>query len=250
MPLIEFPFRGEKGQLLSELIAAVDDEDLKRIAGLDYGMDFDDHLGKLRRIKRDGLDGFTLDGYLVEVLDLCGWLEPSSDSDKTSLHRQRAFSCALAYGAGAKPSNRYYTDEWKLIQFVESLIELRIPNTFILRFFCWVLSDVETGDCEAVFIGLALLYFGLQEQRCSNDELRALIDWIMTTGDAADMNDPDGRSGQGWCLSVGKGPLTSKWHVLITDLSKKVKPRHGLQIQEDVALVVAMALPAVSGQHY
>lgn len=143
--MIELPFQGEKGQLLSELIAAVDDEDLKRISNLDYGLDFDDHLGKLRRVKRDGL-GFTLDGHLIEVLDLCVWSEPSSDADRPRVHRQRAFSCALAYGSGAKPSNRPFTDEWKLIQFVESLIELDMTSTAIIGFLSWLLSDAEGGD--------------------------------------------------------------------------------------------------------
>jgi hypothetical protein len=245
MPLIDFPFKGDKMELLSQLIEAVDADDLRRIAGLDYGMDFDEHLSKLCRIKRHGLDGFILDGYLVEVLDLCGWSEPSSAADKMRIHRQRAFSCALAYGSGDKPSMRFHTCEWKLIQFVESLIELGAPPAGILRFFCWVLSDVEAGDSEAVFIGLATLYFGLQEQRCSNDEIQALIEWIMMMGDAADMNDPDRRSACGWCLSNSGRRSLTKWQLLIAKLSDNVKARHGSGIKEGVVLLVSMMSSAV-----
>jgi hypothetical protein len=246
VPLIELPFKGEKTELLSEMIEAVDDEDLKRIAGLDYGMDFDDHLTKLRRIKRYGLEGFILDAYLVEVLDLCGWSEPTHEAARTRIHRQRAFSCALAYGAGDKPSNRFYTSEWKLIQFVESLIELCVPPPGIIRFFSWVLSDAEEGDSEIVFIGVVLLHFGLQEKRCSNDGILALLDWIMMMGDAADMNDADRRSARGWCFSVGRGRIILKWQVLIENLSGKVQTRHGPSIDTGVALLVSMMLPAVN----
>lgn len=247
MSLIGSPISADQKELLTGLIDALDDEDLKRIARLDYGMDFDEHLVKLRRIKTSGLEGRVVDSYLVEVLDLCVWSEPSSDVDIVRIHRQRAFSCGLIYGSGTKPSDRFYTDETKLIQFVESLIALGHPRIAIIRFFSWLLSDVDDGDCEAVFIGIALLMFALQEKRCGNDEILTLLDWIMRAGDAADMNEPDRRSARGWDFSTdGRGRFCAKWRVLMANLLGYVQTRHGPLIAEGVALLVAMALPAVT----
>lgn len=232
---------------MAGLIEVLDDEDLKRIARLDYGMDYDEHLAKLRRLKVCDFNGFHLDGYLVEVLNLCAWSAPSIDGDMIRLHRQRAFSCGLVYGSGTKPSDRFHTDEMKLIQFVESLIALGQPRIPIIRFLSWLLSDIDEGDREGVFIGIALLTFALQEKRCGADEILTLLDWIMRAGDTADMNEPDRRSALGWDFAIdGRGRFNAKWRVLMASLPGHVQTRHGPFIAEGVALLVAMALPSVT----
>jgi hypothetical protein len=247
VPLNAFAAYGAHKNLLSALLEALDDEDLKTISRLDYGMDFDDHLAKLRRIKASGFNGFALDGYLVEVLDLCAWSEPSSETDIFRVHRQRAFSCVVLYGSGHSPSDRFYTDETKLIQLVESLIVLGWPRPDIICFFSLLLSDIDEGDREAVFIGLVLLVFALQDKSYGNDEVLTLIDWIMTAGDAADMNELEQRSPRGWDFaSDGRGRFNAKWRLLMASLPGHVQPRHGPSIVEGVALLVAMALPAVT----
>ncbi|TLX16825.1 hypothetical protein [Rhizobium sp. MHM7A] len=247
MPLIAVPFSGDQKELLAQLLDALDDEDLKRIARLDYGMDYDEHLAKLRKLRAIGPDGFDLDGYLLEVLSLCAWSEPSSDEDMIRVHRQRAFSCGLVYCSGSKPSDRPYTDETNLIQFIESLIVLGQPRLAVITSLCWLLSDVDVGDREGVFIGIALLMFALQEKRCSNDEILTLIDWIMRAGDAADMNEPGRRCVRGWDFGIdGRGRFNTKWRALMASLPGHVQTRHGSLVEEGVALLVAMTLPAVT----
>lgn len=246
MSLILLPFSGDQTELLAELVDALDDEDLSRIASLDRGMNFDDHLAKLRSIKASGLADFVVDDYLVEVLSLCAWSEPSSDDELIRVHRQRAFSCGLVYGSGTKPTDRFYTDEIKLIQFVESLIALGQRRIPIIRFFTWLLSETDEGDRESVFISIALLMFALQEKKCGNDEILTLIDWIMRAGDAADVNESGGLSARGWDFAIdGRGQFNAKWQVLLASLPGHVGVRHGPFVEEGVALLVAMALPAV-----
>jgi len=245
--LISFPFLGDQIELLSELVGALDDEDLRMIARLDRGKDFDDHLAKLRRMKASGLDGFVVDGYLVEVLNLCAWSEPFSDGDIRRLHRQRVFCCGLIYGSGTTPSDRFYTDETTLIQFVESLIALGHSRKAIIGFFAWLLSDADRGDVEEVFICIVLLSFALQEKQFSNSEILTLIDWIMMAGDVADMTDPVRWSACGWDFGIDeRGRFNAKWRALLASLSRHVRARHGPSVEEGVALLISMALPAVT----
>jgi hypothetical protein len=72
------------------------------------------------------------------------WSE-SRDEDVICIHRRRAFSGALVYGTGTKPSDRFYTDEATLIQFVGSLVALKAPSQAVIDFFGWLLMDVEEG---------------------------------------------------------------------------------------------------------
>ena len=228
-------------KLLSSLITALDDNDLKTIARLDYGFGYEEHLAKLHQIVKAGAIPGPLVIDVAEVLSLCAWSEPKSASEAARVHRQRAFSCAALYASGDKPSKRLFTCETMLVQFIESLDGLSHHPRDVIDFFCWLASDGIDGDSETVYIGLALLHFALPMKKVGNIEILQMIEWIMAKGDEADLRYPGARTARGWDFGLEqKGWVFVKWRALIQDLLRLSEHRQDPIIQEGVSLIVAM----------
>jgi hypothetical protein len=173
--------------LLGALAPIVDDSMLQEIAAADYGMNIEENLAQLIRI-RDNLEVLApMRWEPREVLNLTCWSEPNwnyphQTEQSRRGHFIRAFACAALLQAYPEPENIEYFDSENatLAQLLSSLPMLGTPfEIAALRFMAWRAQDLSKTYEDAPFHILALLVLILRTRAdLTTTELHEIIDYL------------------------------------------------------------------------
>lgn len=168
--------------LLKQVFCHVDASMLREIAEADYGMDVDEHLNALGKIKIDNIPA-PMKWEPKEVLELIRWSEPedpnwSPGSMGLRGHWMRLFSCAILVRAAAEPANDgYFTGEDStIIQLVDSAIKIGESTSLAaLRFLCWRMQYRCLDDWDRPYFAVAILLLAASLGKCNSETNHFLI---------------------------------------------------------------------------
>lgn len=191
-------FDPDPDALLMWLAPQIDDALLEEIAAADYGMDLDEHLAALRRIRDDGVVLAPMRWEPREVLELIRWSEPEDPQWKPGRmgpdgHRMRAFACAALLRAAAEPANWPYFDgeNQTLIQLIASVRQFEpVAAVVALRSIAWRALLLPPDEVERPFFALAVLLLAALRHEVDGQLLCDLCDWVIAE-EAAVRLDPE-----------------------------------------------------------
>jgi len=172
--------------LLRLLAPEIDDSMLEEIAGADHGVDFEEHLAALRRIRDEGhvfeptgmVPGEVLEIIAIRDID-SGW-DPRSPRPRA--HAIRLFACAAIARAAGAPENRdrFLAEDRAALHLAASAIVLgREHAVAALRSLAWrlaVLSRDGDSDPRLVSLLLTLLVVLAASSWWPGDDSRSIID--------------------------------------------------------------------------
>lgn len=173
--------------LMTLLSRQVDDSMLREIAEADYGLDCDEHLEALKRL-RDRLEvQVPLNGIPREVLELIRWSEPDDPKWRPGRHGKRghimrAFACAALLRAAAEAGNSGYFEgeNQTLAQLMASVLVLdRDVQVAAVRFLAWRVSSVDGEDRPFFAFAILVLAAVLNGELFPQESLTLLADWVV-----------------------------------------------------------------------
>jgi hypothetical protein len=173
--------------LLNALSEEVDDGMLMEIAAADYGMETEEHLAQLYRIRDSHEIPAPMGWNPREVLNLTRWHEPDKTYPEVGEqnrrgHLIRAFACTVLLVANTDPSNVGYFDgeNQTLAQLLASLPVIGSPfQVNVLRFIAWRAQDFSDIHEDGLFYLLALLILILRTKApVTTPELQEIIDYL------------------------------------------------------------------------
>ncbi len=173
--------------LLIALSELVDDSMLEEIANADYGMETEEHLAQLRRIRDEHIVPSPMRWNPGEVLSLVHFRDPDQkypDRDDENLrgHIIRAFACAVLLRSNAEVADDNYHDgqNQTLVQLLASLPVIgESLQVEARRFVAWRIQDLRGSYEDAPFYVLALLVLILRTHAdLTSAELQEIIDYL------------------------------------------------------------------------
>lgn len=207
--------------LLSELSKHISDDMLAKIALTDYGQDKEQHLAALRMLRDTGTFTEPLHWFPCEVLELVRNSEPeaSPEAERLEDHWSRAFACAALLRAGEAPWN-YGGDaagpSFTVIQLINSIEALPVdlaPGTVRRLAFMMLHSDLEQGDAQPIYYGIALLWLAIRLAEPPSDQyLTELAEWIIRREE--EIHKSCRWAFDRWLLGIAHDPPPSKWEAL------------------------------------
>jgi len=199
---------------------------LAKIALADYGQDQEQHLAALQLLRDTGTFPDPMHWFPCEVLELMRNSEPegSPESERVEDHWIRAFVCAALLRAREAPWN-YGGDgaapSFTLIQLINSVEALPIDLTHgTVRCLAWMMlhSDLERGDAQPIYYGIALLWLAIRLDEPPTDRaLAELAEWIVRREE--EIHKCCRYAFDRWLLGIAHDPPPSKWEPLGTKLA-------------------------------
>ncbi|MBW4647460.1 MAG: hypothetical protein KME06_01985 [Kastovskya adunca ATA6-11-RM4] len=185
------------------LRSRIDDAMLEKIAAADYGMDFENYLRVLKRVRDEpwqsnevvvrpskGEDLVPVWYQAVEVLQLMSWSKPENfqqDSEKTIGHLMRAFCCAVLLRMAIEPQNidtaNINNEPETIIQLIASVLNLgQEACEFALQLMCWRMLSlpVDNEECPFFAMGILLLATALYRSEKKGYLLRQLSELVLS----------------------------------------------------------------------
>lgn len=185
------------------LRSRINDAMLEKIAAADYGMNFEEYLRVLKRIRDEpwssnevvvrpskGKAQIPLWYPALEVLELMRWSEPENskqNSDQTIGHLMRAFCCVVLLRVAAEPQNRdfanIFSESETIIQLIASVLSLDLEACeFTLQLLCWRMLSlpVDNEECPFFAMGILLLATALYPSREMESLLCQLSEWVFS----------------------------------------------------------------------
>jgi hypothetical protein len=239
-------FKPNRDELLQRIFLHVDDGMLEEIAAADYGWKAQECLAALRQIRPRGVVPLPLSSELQEVLELIRWSQPDEANWKPGGsgergHWMRAFACTaiLQVSGDAETHSRFMGGlNQTLIQLIDSLQHAGADLCeHAAALTAWLIIEGAMDPAELAFLGLALLWFTLnQHVPVSDDVVICLAEWIAAQeerGDTQSMGSnrwlsgvtfPEDRYDERWArlggrlmkLDLGKrSPAAREWVSLI-----------------------------------
>ncbi len=180
------PFQGDPKALLDLLCTNIQDDSLSWISEADYGMEAEERLVELRKIKQD-MAIYEMDYGLKEVLELTRWQEPERTLDKWMTEPQKkniqiAFSSAVLLTV---PSSLYYRmqENSSIIRLVETseYLEQVLPGMLLAtsHVLAWRVAQSDTDEEEVPFFLLGLILTGLKCGGYEDSSMIQLIDQLL-----------------------------------------------------------------------
>lgn len=204
-------FDPDPNALLAWLRPRIGDDMLAEIAAADYGMDLDEHLAALRRIRDDGAVLAPMGWEPKEVLELIRWSEPDDPTWKPGStgergHLMRTFACTALIRAAAEPANfGYFSGENQtVIQLIASVLTLgQDAQRATLQLLTWrVLREPDDPE-ERPFFALGVLLLaaalGLGDDGAM---LRDLCAWVVAEEAWARGHGNPAPNADAWLLGV------------------------------------------------
>ncbi len=183
-------FNPNADDLLRGISAHIDTGMIEEIAAADYGWRLPECLIALRQIRDQGLFTFPLPSELREVLELIRWSQPDDPKWKPGGFGQRghwirAFACAALLRAFGDTETRVLLAAGSNQTVIQLIDSLRIVDPSLYKhaaaFVAWLLLECEADERpeELAFLGVALLWFGLNLQPAIPDQvIISLAEWI------------------------------------------------------------------------
>lgn len=170
--------------LWARLAGEVDDAMLKEIAEADYGMDSDEHLAELVRLREVPSISSPLEWHPTEVLELTRWEKFRDPKWKPRAagvrgHLMRAFSCmALLLSADQESGGTAEHGEVDtLARLVDSAIQLGSDyEKLLLPFLSWRIDRLPDCIEEPPFFHFARLVLTIPNEQSPNP--RAVVDLV------------------------------------------------------------------------
>lgn len=190
------------------LRAHIDDAMLEKIAAADYGINVEDYLRVLKRIRDEpwqsnevvvrpskgkalrpkGKALFPVWYQALEVLTLMRWSEPENsqqEEEQTVGHLIRAFCCVVLLRVAAEPSNcdtaNIANESETIIQLIASVLSLEQEAIELtLQLLCWrmLLLPVDNEECPFFAMGILLLATALYPSGKKASLLRQLSELV------------------------------------------------------------------------
>ncbi len=227
-------------RLLRLVSPNIDDGMLREIAAADYGLDIDENLAPLQRLRDEGVIPAPLGWEPREVLELIRWSEPDDPEWGPGGHGERGhwmrlFACAALLRAEFDPANIDARADGQNQTVAALLISLRalagdrdLPPCGLIAWLVDVLSaDVRRcgGDRadELAFFGVGLLWSIVRAPASVDDDaVVGLCEWI-----AACEAEANTRAHAGYGLPHGSWLLSTtcfginhaKWRSIGADLA-------------------------------
>lgn len=230
----------DQDSLLLELSKHITDEMLVEIACADYGQDQELHLVPLRLLRDQQSFIAPIHWYPCEVLELVRNSGPD-DSLGVRDHWIRAFSSAALLRAMYEPWNYSGAAQpsFTLIQLISSLAALPIDFTsHTVRLLAWMMlrSDLDGGDEQPIYYGVALLWLTLRENMDVSDrDLIRLAEWIVDREN--EIHQHSRTAFDRWLLGVAHDPPPSSWEGIGAKMALLNLEGRAQQLRECVKLI-------------
>ncbi|MGA7887405.1 MAG: hypothetical protein WCA44_16820 [Acidobacteriaceae bacterium] len=237
----------DRDQLLSEISKHITDDMLAEIALADYGLDQEQHLAALRRLRDTGTFVKPMHMYPCEVLELTRNSQPDDPEWRpgdTGVcgHWMRAFASAALLRAredpwsyGADPAFPSYT----LIQLIDSVDTLPVDfDPELVRLLAWMMlhSDLEGRDEQVICYAVGLLWLALNLKTPPSDQhLIELSDWIVRR--EAEIHDGLPSAFDRWLLGIEFDSPPSRWEDLGKRLAALDLSSHSRELADWVQLI-------------
>lgn len=178
----------------------INDAMLEKIAAADYGMNFENSLRALKRIRDEpwqsnevlirpskGKAQVPVWYDALEVLALVRWSEPenSQQEEQTVGHLIRTFCCAVLLRIAAEPDNcntaNIDRESETIIQLIASVLSLEQEAIELtLQLLCWRMLSlpVDNKECPFFAMGILLLATALYPSQKKGSLLRQLSEWV------------------------------------------------------------------------
>jgi hypothetical protein len=180
----------------------IDDAMLEKIAAADYGMNFENYLRVLKRIRDEpwqsnevlvrpskGKAQVPVWYQALEVLMLMRWSEPENskqEEEQTVGHLMRAFCCVVLLRIAVEPANcntaNIDTESETIIQLIASVLSLEQEAIeFTLQLLCWRMLSlpVDNKECPFFAMGILLLATALYPSEKKGAVLRQLSELVL-----------------------------------------------------------------------
>ncbi len=180
------PYRGDPNALFEMLCTNIQEDSLAWISEADYGMEAEERLMGLRKIKQDKAI-YAMDWGLQEVLELTRWQQPERTSDKWMTEAQKknmhiAFSCAALLTVPGSQYSRLEENS-AIIRLVETSEYLEQVLPGMLRgtshVLAWRVAQSDTDEEEVPFFLLGLILTVLKCGEYGDSSMIQLIDQLL-----------------------------------------------------------------------